>query len=233
MPSRIRVQRRSQYSAPPRTSWIVRNRFRCSPARSRYSKRSSHSRPTATTVTSAAIAATTRRFAILERRIARPPAAASRCFRLKLACLYQPDFASRTSHSIQGAKPEGIRHPFSRRGTRDAVSRGELHKHSLRGSGLDRSALRQEFEQLHKAGPWSGIALGSDDNRPVGARKNESRPGSRDSKKVSPSRGARAPSVDTPPCMMPPVAVPVWPGLAGIAPGRWSAPGVDTPGWNR
>ena len=233
MPSRIRVQRRSQYSAPPRTSWIVRNRFRCSPARSRYSKRSSHSRPTATTVTSAAIAATTRRFAILERRIARPPAAASRCFRLKLACLYQPDFASRTSHSIQGAKPEGIRHPFSRRGTRDAVSRANCINIRCAARGSTAQPCDRSLSNFIRLGLGAVLALGSDDNRPVGARKNESRPGSRDSKKVSPSRGARAPSVDTPPCMMPPVAVPVWPGLAGIAPGRWSAPGVDTPGWNR
>jgi hypothetical protein len=27
----------------------------------------------------------------------------------------------------------------------------ELHKHLLRGSQLDRSTLRQEFEQLHRA----------------------------------------------------------------------------------
>src|SRR5271166_5662140 len=34
----------------------------------------------------------------------------------------------------------------------------ELHKHLLRGSQLDRSTLRQEFEQLHQAWPWSGLA---------------------------------------------------------------------------
>jgi hypothetical protein len=34
----------------------------------------------------------------------------------------------------------------------------ELHKHLLRGSQLDRSTLRQEFEQPHQAWPWSGIA---------------------------------------------------------------------------
>ena len=34
----------------------------------------------------------------------------------------------------------------------------ELHKHLLRGSHLDRSTLRQEFEQLHQAWPWSGLA---------------------------------------------------------------------------
>jgi hypothetical protein len=28
----------------------------------------------------------------------------------------------------------------------------------LRGSQLDRSTLRQEFEQLHQARPWSGLA---------------------------------------------------------------------------
>jgi hypothetical protein len=28
----------------------------------------------------------------------------------------------------------------------------------LRGSQLDRSTLRQEFEQLHQAWPWSGLA---------------------------------------------------------------------------
>jgi hypothetical protein len=32
-----------------------------------------------------------------------------------------------------------------------------LHKHLLRGSQLDRSALRQEIEQLHQAWPWSGL----------------------------------------------------------------------------
>jgi hypothetical protein len=34
----------------------------------------------------------------------------------------------------------------------------ELHKHLLRGSQLDRSTLRQEFEQRHQAWPWSGFA---------------------------------------------------------------------------
>jgi hypothetical protein len=34
----------------------------------------------------------------------------------------------------------------------------ELHKHLLRGSQLDRSTLRREFEQLHQAWPWSGLA---------------------------------------------------------------------------
>jgi hypothetical protein len=34
----------------------------------------------------------------------------------------------------------------------------ELHKHLLRGSQLDRSTLRQEFEQLHQAWLWSGLA---------------------------------------------------------------------------
>jgi hypothetical protein len=33
-----------------------------------------------------------------------------------------------------------------------------LHKHSLHGSPLDRSTLRQEFAQLHQAWPWSGLA---------------------------------------------------------------------------
>jgi len=34
----------------------------------------------------------------------------------------------------------------------------ELHQHLLRGSHLDRSTLRREFEQLHQAWPWSGLA---------------------------------------------------------------------------
>jgi hypothetical protein len=34
----------------------------------------------------------------------------------------------------------------------------ELHKHLLRGSRLDRSTFRQEFEHLHLAWPWSGLA---------------------------------------------------------------------------
>jgi hypothetical protein len=34
----------------------------------------------------------------------------------------------------------------------------ELHKHLLRGSQLDRAILRQEFEQLHQARPWSRFA---------------------------------------------------------------------------
>jgi hypothetical protein len=34
----------------------------------------------------------------------------------------------------------------------------ELHKHLLRGSQLDRATLRQEFEQIHQARPWSGFA---------------------------------------------------------------------------
>ncbi len=145
MPSRIRVQRRSQYSAPPGTSWIVRNRFRCSPARSRCSKRSSHSRPTATTASNAAIAAATRHFPIPERRIARPHPAASRRFRLNLAWRRRPDFAPGTSRSIQGAELEGIRHPFSRRGTRDAlVLRDEGSTVSSARSAHDRSKAKPD-----------------------------------------------------------------------------------------
>src|SRR5262249_24206512 len=34
----------------------------------------------------------------------------------------------------------------------------ELQKHLLRSSQLDRSTLRQEFEQLHQAWPWGGLA---------------------------------------------------------------------------
>ena len=34
----------------------------------------------------------------------------------------------------------------------------ELHQHLLHGSQLDRSTFRQEFEQLHQAWPWSGLA---------------------------------------------------------------------------
>src|SRR5271168_2071652 len=34
----------------------------------------------------------------------------------------------------------------------------ELRKHLLCGSQLDRSTLRQEFEQLHQAWAWSGLA---------------------------------------------------------------------------
>jgi hypothetical protein len=34
----------------------------------------------------------------------------------------------------------------------------ELQKHWLRGSQLDCSTLRQEFEQLHQAWPGSGLA---------------------------------------------------------------------------
>jgi hypothetical protein len=34
----------------------------------------------------------------------------------------------------------------------------ELHKHLLHGSQLYRSTSRQEFEQLHQAWPWSGLA---------------------------------------------------------------------------
>ena len=33
-----------------------------------------------------------------------------------------------------------------------------MHKHVLRGSQLDRSTLRLEFEQRHQAWPWSGLA---------------------------------------------------------------------------
>jgi len=33
-----------------------------------------------------------------------------------------------------------------------------LQKHLLHGAQLDRSTLRQEFEQLHQAWPWSGLA---------------------------------------------------------------------------
>ena len=38
------------------------------------------------------------------------------------------------------------------------ISAAQLHKHLLRGSQLDRSTLRHEFEQLHQAWPWSGLA---------------------------------------------------------------------------
>jgi hypothetical protein len=44
----------------------------------------------------------------------------------------------------------------------------------LRGSQLDRSTLRQKFEQLHQAWPWSGLArFGSDTptRAPTNARK--------------------------------------------------------------
>jgi hypothetical protein len=34
----------------------------------------------------------------------------------------------------------------------------ELRKQLLRGSQLYRSTLRQEFEQLHRARPWSDLA---------------------------------------------------------------------------
>jgi hypothetical protein len=34
----------------------------------------------------------------------------------------------------------------------------ELHQHLLRGSQLDRSTLQHEFEQLHKAWRWRGLA---------------------------------------------------------------------------
>jgi hypothetical protein len=34
----------------------------------------------------------------------------------------------------------------------------ELHKHFLRGSQVNRSTMRQEFERLHQAWPWSGLA---------------------------------------------------------------------------
>jgi hypothetical protein len=34
----------------------------------------------------------------------------------------------------------------------------ELHKHLFHGSQLDRSTLRQKFEQLHQAWPRSGLA---------------------------------------------------------------------------
>jgi len=34
----------------------------------------------------------------------------------------------------------------------------ELHQHWWRGSQFDRSTVRQEFEPLHQAWPWSGLA---------------------------------------------------------------------------
>jgi hypothetical protein len=47
----------------------------------------------------------------------------------------------------------------------------ELHEHLLRGSQLDCSTLRQEFEQRHPAGPWSGLARFGPTTRPTNARK--------------------------------------------------------------
>jgi hypothetical protein len=37
------------------------------------------------------------------------------------------------------------------------ISAVQTHNHLLRSSQLDRSTLRQEFEQLHQAWPWSGL----------------------------------------------------------------------------
>jgi hypothetical protein len=39
------------------------------------------------------------------------------------------------------------------------IQLSELHKHFVRGSQLNRSTLRQEFERLHQAWPWSSLAL--------------------------------------------------------------------------
>jgi hypothetical protein len=38
------------------------------------------------------------------------------------------------------------------------ISAVQTPNHLLRSSQLDRSTLRQEFEQLHQAWPWSGLA---------------------------------------------------------------------------
>ena len=44
-------------------------------------------------------------------------------------------------------------------GVEHVSSLREWHKHLSRGSQRDCSTLRQEFEQLHQARPWSGCAL--------------------------------------------------------------------------
>jgi hypothetical protein len=57
----------------------------------------------------------------------------------------------------------GQSRPVNHRGSKSFNGLGrfqprELHKHLLRGSRLDRSTLRREFEQLDQVWPWSGLA---------------------------------------------------------------------------
>jgi hypothetical protein len=57
----------------------------------------------------------------------------------------------------------GQSRPVNHRGSKSFNGLGrfqprELHQHLLRGSRLDRSTLRREFEQLDQVWPWSGLA---------------------------------------------------------------------------
>jgi hypothetical protein len=83
---------------------------------------------------------------------------AHRAPKLLLGCVGRSDRSKLAQHQKLGAVPVNRLCARALANAKDQRRGAVRCMLSLRGSQLDRSTLRQKFEQLHQAWPWSGLA---------------------------------------------------------------------------